>query len=212
MGPGIYLTVIERIALLINIINMIVRQSPDKSDHLKTITVKKLKDAAEVATSTWFGNKERPSNEEKRDFLREIVRVTAMEEDHWKGQLGSLQLLTFEITASYKQLDTLDNFSGPPGIDSVLSDNDEDGALIMPHTAENIPAHTPTIATSLPNSNPLFYPWQNNHCTASTAKQARDDCPVVPFDYPQLPSYDHSLSEQRADNSWPEWQDRSIER
>ncbi|OBT59857.1 hypothetical protein VE03_10610, partial [Pseudogymnoascus sp. 23342-1-I1] len=157
----------ERIALLIHIINMVVRQNSNKSDQLKTITIKMLKNAAQVATSTWFGNTERPSNAEKHDFLQEIVRVAAMEEDHWKGQL-----------------DTLDIFSGPPGIDSVLID-DEYGTLItslMPHTAEN-------IATSLPNSNPFSYPsCHNNHRTASTAKHSRDDCPVVPFDYPQLPS------------------------
>ncbi|OBT59890.1 hypothetical protein VE03_10637, partial [Pseudogymnoascus sp. 23342-1-I1] len=44
------LTVIERIALLIHIIHMVVRQDADKTEHLKTITVKKLQNAAESAT------------------------------------------------------------------------------------------------------------------------------------------------------------------
>jgi hypothetical protein len=199
------LTVIERIALLIHIIHMVVRQDACKTEHLKTITVKRLQKAAESATSTWFRSKEKPSKAEKQIFLQEIIRVADMEECHWKGQFGSHTQQLPDTSAAIP----VENLCELP--DSVLSDNDGDTLIPIttPHSAANVSLHTPPVATPFSVPDQFFHcSCQHYHCTTT----AQGDYPAMPLHYPPLTSYDYTTSQQRLGDPLPECQDHSMER
>lgn len=199
------LTVIERIALLIHIIRLVVRHDADESEYRKSITVRMLEKAAERATKTWFRSKKNPSNTARHIFLREIIRLAALEERHWKGQFGTPDSAT-SIPSN--------DFRGPVG--NVASDSDSDNNTLIVSTTTspaNEPYYSSPAASSLSTANHLLKPTcQHHHCTTAVTKFVQNDYPVVPLDYLQSASYDHAMCQRRPDMSRLEREDNSAER
>lgn len=73
-----------------HILNVIIDQNMDKTSYLKTITIKKLEEVTQEAMASWFNDKDKPKNAEKKVFLSDIVRVARMEERYRKGEIGML--------------------------------------------------------------------------------------------------------------------------
>jgi hypothetical protein len=72
----------------VHILQVVVSQEYEKSDHLKTVTVELLQKETEKAMTTWFDDPQHPNNAKKRPFLTEIFRVAKLEERYRKGELG----------------------------------------------------------------------------------------------------------------------------
>ena len=57
------------------------------------LNVKKLEEVTMEQMSPWFSDKDHPSNEKKRPFLKEIFKIAKAEERYKNGEIGKLFLI-----------------------------------------------------------------------------------------------------------------------
>jgi hypothetical protein len=64
--------------------------APNKTGHMRTITVDKLRMAVVESMSNWFKDKENPTNAAKEKFLKEIFTVARQRERLLNGEIGKI--------------------------------------------------------------------------------------------------------------------------
>ncbi|KFY30587.1 hypothetical protein V493_01814 [Pseudogymnoascus sp. VKM F-4281 (FW-2241)] len=77
----------ERIILLMHIIGLIVSQERNSPAQQRKVDVAKLEEVTREAMATWFADREKPKNAEKRGFLTQLFRVLYKEERYRRGEL-----------------------------------------------------------------------------------------------------------------------------
>ncbi|KAL2074972.1 hypothetical protein VTL71DRAFT_8752 [Oculimacula yallundae] len=80
----------ERVTLLVHILKMIVEPVQNQCPEVRKLKldVKTLEAATLEAMSTWFADKEKPDNEQKRPFLKEIFKVAKQQERYKDGGIN----------------------------------------------------------------------------------------------------------------------------
>ncbi|OBT92686.1 hypothetical protein VE01_09686 [Pseudogymnoascus verrucosus] len=130
----------ERIILLMHILGLVVNQDSKSQARLRGVTVAKLEEVTREAMATWFADREKPKNAEKRGFLTQLFRVLYNEERYRRGELDGSATVSVNDGAG-----TTDD-----------DDDDEDSDPSPQHReAHTISPFLPTPSSSLSPSHPI---------------------------------------------------------
>ncbi|KFY43471.1 hypothetical protein V495_03917 [Pseudogymnoascus sp. VKM F-4514 (FW-929)] len=133
----------ERIILLMHILGIIVNQDPDGVAKHRGIDVAKLEEVTREAMATWFADREKPKNAEKRGFLTQLFRVLYKEERYRRGELDGSATVSVNDCAGITDHDDDDD------------DEDSDPSPQHHHQPHPISPFLPTPSSSLSPSHPI---------------------------------------------------------
>jgi hypothetical protein len=129
----------ERIILLMHILGLIVNKDPNGVAVHRGIDVAKFEEVTYEAMATWFADREKPKNAEKRRFLTQLFRVLYKEERYRSGDLDGSTTISINDLASIA------------GHEDEDEDDDEDSNLHpqQHHQAQPILPYLPITSSSL---------------------------------------------------------------
>lgn len=166
-----------------HILGLIVSQDPNGPAAHRNIDVAKLEEVTREAMATWFADREKPKNAEKRCFLTQLFRVLYKEERYRRGELdGSTTICINDLAGSGDYDDEDDEEDEPPAQQY--------------HQTNPISPFLPTPSSSLSPSHPI----------TSTASTEMVDYypPRVPLRSSYVPNTpDVTTAEDYADHSYP---------
>ncbi|OBT84793.1 hypothetical protein VE02_06916 [Pseudogymnoascus sp. 03VT05] len=139
----------ERIILLMHILGLVVNQDSKSQARLRGVTVAKLKEVTCEAMATWFANREKPKNAEKRPFLTQLFQVLYSEERYRCGKLDGSTTVCVNGSARVPEEEEDDD-----------ADYEDEGSDISPQLYQAQPI-LPTPLSSLSPShtiNPHYLP------------------------------------------------------
>ncbi|OBT63278.1 hypothetical protein VE03_07925 [Pseudogymnoascus sp. 23342-1-I1] len=176
----------ERIILLMHIIDLVVSQDPASPAHQRNITVAKLEEVTREAMASWFADREKPKNAEKRKFLAQLFRVLYKEERYRRGELDA------SATVS------VNDGAGTTDEDDDDDDEDEDPSPQQQrHQPQPISPFLPTPSSSLSPSHPI------TSATAASADMQDYYPPRLPLRSSYLPTSPDATTDDYADTPYP---------
>lgn len=135
----------ERIILLMHILGIIVNQDLNGVAKHRGIDVAKLEEVTREAMATWFADREKPKNAEKRGFLDQLFLVLYEEERYRRGELkGSKTVSVRDCSGAFE-------LAGITG----LADADDEHSDPSPQHHHQPHPILPTPSSSLSPSHPI---------------------------------------------------------
>ena len=171
-----------------HIIGLIVSQDPSGPARQRNIDVAKLEEVTREAMATWFADREKPKNAEKRGFLTQLFRVLYKEERYRRGELDGSTTVSVSDCAGIAGLDEEDD-----------DDEEEDQSPQQQHQANPISPFLPTPSSSLSPTHPIattsadmqdYYPPRLS--LRSTYLPTSPDATADDYADPPYPIHQHS--------------------
>jgi hypothetical protein len=192
----------ERIILLMHILGLIVNQDSTSVARQGGVDVTKLEQVTREAMATWFADREKPKNANKRGFLTQLFHVLYIEERYRRGELDG------STTVS------INDFAGIVDHDNDNDDEDFDPSPQQHHQTQPISPFPSRPSSSLPPSHTIattasaeiqhcYQPYFQRHSSSLPSPDT-----VEEYTDPAYPLYNYnSLSHQQAptcpSRAWP---------
>ncbi|OBT43050.1 hypothetical protein VE00_07327 [Pseudogymnoascus sp. WSF 3629] len=171
----------ERIILLMHILGLIVNQDSNSVARQRRVDVAKLEEVTREAMATWFADREKPKNAEKRGFLTQLFRVLYKEERYRRGELDGSATVSVNDGAGTTDFD---------------DDDDEDSdPSPQHHQAHPISPFLPTPSSSLSPSHPI---------SSTAPADMQDYYPRIPLRSTYIPTTPNTTTgDDYADAPYP---------
>ncbi|KFZ20278.1 hypothetical protein V501_00231 [Pseudogymnoascus sp. VKM F-4519 (FW-2642)] len=174
----------ERIILLMHILGLVVNQDSKSQARLRGVTVAKLEEVTREAMATWFADREKPKNAEKRPFLTQLFQVLYSEERYRRGELDGSTTVCVNDGAGVPDEEEDDD-----------ADYEDEGSDISPQLYQAQPI-LPTPLSSLPHCLPLPTPpdttAREDYYSTLTHNQPNTTYPACAWTTQEMNTYNSS--------------------
>ena len=153
-----------------HILGLIVSQDPNGPAAHRNIDVAKLEEVTREAMATWFADREKPKNAEKRCFLTQLFRVLYKEERYRRGELdGSTTICINDLAGSGDYDDEDDEEDEPPS--QQYHQAHPISPFLPTPSASLSPSHqiTSTASTEMANYYPPRVPLRSSYIPTSVS-------------------------------------------
>ncbi|ELR02351.1 hypothetical protein VC83_07779 [Pseudogymnoascus destructans] len=194
----------ERIILLMHILGLIINQDPTSVARQRGVDVAKLEEVTREAMATWFADREKPKNAEKRGYLTQLFRVLYKEERYRRGELDGSATVSVNDGAG-----TTDDDDDSDPCPHHHQAHPISPFLPTPSSSLLSPSHpiTSTAATDMQDYYPPGLPLRSSYIPTTPDTTAADDYADAPYPIHHHSTLTHNQHPQQPPTyptrAWP---------